>query len=382
LAIPISIKDLILTQDLPTTAGSKVIERGYQSTRDALLVHRLRQAGAVIIGKANLHEFAYGVTNENAHFGPARNPWALDRSSGGSSGGSGVSVAAGLAFASIGTDTRGSIRIPSSFCGITGLKPTLGAVPTDGVIPLSTTMDHAGPMTRTVEDSALLFKVLAGRNLPVEAPARDFSDLTLGICEEYLQNVDPSISDVIHAAIKDIGELGMQVKRVNLTRSADAHWASRVIAGSEAAAYHEQYIKTQPQNYDPSVLLRLKKGFQIPAIDLVKAFQIREAVIDEFQEVFKTVDCIVGASVPSLPPRIGEDFLEIGEDKQEVVENLTRMNAPQNVAGVPALVIPCGFVEPGMPVSLQLISNFNREDVLFRIGSGFQRITDWHLRRP
>ncbi len=383
--IPISVKDLILTQDFPTTAGSRVRDEDIRRRRDALLVARLRNAGAVIVGKTHLHEFAYGVTNDNAHFGPARNPWDQERVSGGSSGGSAVSVASGMAFASIGTDTRGSIRIPSSFCGVTGLKPTRHRVPLDGVIPLSATMDHAGPLTRTVEDSALLLKILSGSNQKqglfegvIEGP----SGLRIGVCENYFERLDPAVERTVFAAVEQLRQAGMDVAEVRLNLSERAVWASRVIAGAEALACHESLIESQPRNYDPAVLQRLMNNYRLSAVDLAKAMRIRQQLIEEFHRVFVKVDCLIGASVPSNPPRVGQDFIQIGDQREEIVENLVRMNAPQNVAGIPAMVVPCGFTDLGLPVGLQLVAGADCEEVLFRIGHHFQQITDWHRRVP
>jgi aspartyl-tRNA(Asn)/glutamyl-tRNA(Gln) amidotransferase subunit A len=382
--IPVSVKDLILTKGFPTTAGSRVFGEGIAAPRDATLVHSLRRAGAIIIGKTNLHEFAYGVTGENSHFGSSQNPWQLGRTAGGSSSGSAVAVAAQMGMASIGTDTRGSIRIPAAGCGITGLKPTLGLVPTKGVIPLSTTMDHAGPMTRNVEDCALILEMIAGnkgRDYPASC-ASGVTSLKLGICDYYRDYVDPEFEAAVDDAIQTLRRSGLEVELVRMSHLEAAHRASVVIAASEAFSYHKGFLSEHPDRYDPSVLKRLRNGSRFSGVEMVEALQARQRVMHDFDRVFREVDCLVGATIPATTPRMGEDFLEIGGEQAEVVENLVRFTAPQDVAGVPALTLPCGLTSAGLPVGLQFIAAKGREDVLFRIGAHFQRISDWHLKTP
>jgi aspartyl-tRNA(Asn)/glutamyl-tRNA(Gln) amidotransferase subunit A len=251
--VPVSIKDLILTTDAPTTAGSRIYGAGQVADRDALLVRRLRRAGAIVLGKTNLHEVALGVTTVNEHFGPARNPWDTRRMSGGSSGGSAVALAAGLGPLSIGTDTRGSIRIPAACCGITGLKPTRGLVPLDGVLPLSPTLDHAGPMARTAGDGALLLGVLAGGDPLrfVRATHRVPRRLRLGISAFHLRDLDGEVQRVIETALRRLGRIGGRLREVRVGGVAEAHAASARISAPEAYAVHETVLRERPDGFGP-----------------------------------------------------------------------------------------------------------------------------------
>jgi aspartyl-tRNA(Asn)/glutamyl-tRNA(Gln) amidotransferase subunit A len=379
--IPLSIKDIILCGKMPTTGGSKVFGEGLCG-RDALVVRRLRRAGAVVVGKNNLHEFAFGVTNENAHFGAARNPWNQERIPGGSSGGSAVAVAAGLCCASIGTDTRGSIRIPSACCGTTGLKPTLGLVPTKGVIPLSWTLDHVGPMTRNVEDAARLLQVMSGRrNRDYLRDIRNpIGSLRLGVCEYYLHNLDPEIEAVVRRAIQVFEDAGVRVEEIAIDYLEEALNASDMISRAEAVTYHDRCLREQPESYGAAVRQRLETGYSVTAIEYVKARRVRRHMIDEFKKVFRKVDCLIAAVLPALPPPVRQDFVEINGRREPIVHSFVRLNAPQNVGGVPALALAGGFSRSGLPIGFQLIAGHYQESVLFRLGAYFQRVSDWHLR--
>jgi aspartyl-tRNA(Asn)/glutamyl-tRNA(Gln) amidotransferase subunit A len=377
--VPISVKDLILTRGLPTTAGSRAFLDRFPVDRDAPLVRRLRRAGALILGKTNLHEIAMGVTTINEHYGPARNPWDTTRVAGGSSGGSAVAVAAGLGAGSIGTDTRGSIRIPAACCGITGLKPTLGLVSTDGIMPLSWTLDHAGPMTRSVEDAAILLAALTGRGRDTRssqaALVRPVTGLRVGICDYYLDGVDPVIGSAVQEAAARFGRSGCRVRPLTIPALEGAQAASAVITGAEAIAYHDETLRERPEGYGPVVRQRLERGYDLKALDLVRAERKRLALISAFDEVFREVDLLIGASIAVLPPRI--------EDRAPgLLDAFTRLNSPQNMAGLPALVLPCGMSPEGLPLAMQLIAARGREDVLLTAGSHWQRETDWHQRRP
>jgi aspartyl-tRNA(Asn)/glutamyl-tRNA(Gln) amidotransferase subunit A len=376
--VPISVKDLILTRGMRTTAGSRTFGAGLPGTRDAPVVRRLRRAGAIIVGKTNLHEIAMGVTTENEHFGPTRNPWDVERIPGGSSGGSAAAVAAGLGYGSVGTDTRGSIRIPAACCGITGLKPTYGLVSTEGVIPLSWTLDHVGPMTRSVEDAALMLGVMTGRRGAVErylaATALEVTSLRLGICEYYLRDLDPEVGAAVQEAIDLLRRSGVAIREVSVPELEGAQAASAVITGAEALAYHDERLRQQPEGFGPLVRQRLEKASQLTAVELVRAERKQLELMAAFERVFEEVDCLVGATIPILPPKIGE--------QASILDSVTRLNSPQNMAGLPALSLPCGFSRSGLPIGLQVMANRNREDVVFRIGGHYQRETDWHRRRP
>jgi aspartyl-tRNA(Asn)/glutamyl-tRNA(Gln) amidotransferase subunit A len=384
--VPLTIKDLILTRDAPTTAGSRIFGEGVRSRRDAPVVRRLRRAGAILLGKTNLHEIAMGVTTANEHFGPTRNPWDPTRIPGGSSGGSAAALAAGFGYGSVGTDTRGSIRIPAACCGVTGLKPTYGLVPTQDVIPLSWSLDHVGPMTRSVEDAAVLLGVMAGGRARLErwlaaadsAPER----LRLGLCHYYLRELDPAIEGSVADAITLLERAGHRLAEVEIAGLTNAHAASGVITGAEAYAFHEEHLREQPEGFGPLVRGRLEQAASLTAVQLVRAERTRREMGAAFARGFDVVDCLIGATVPAFPPRIGDTTVRHGDREEPVLEAFTRLNSPQNMAGIPALVLPCGFGPDGLPVGLQLIAAAGREDLLLRLGAEYQRETDWHRRRP
>jgi aspartyl-tRNA(Asn)/glutamyl-tRNA(Gln) amidotransferase subunit A len=382
--LPVSIKDLFLTLETPTTAGSRVFGKGIESGADAEIVKQLKRAGALIIGKNNLHEFAYGITNENEHFGPTRNPWDISRISGGSSGGSAAAVAAGMAYASIGSDTRGSIRIPSACCGISGLKPTYRRLSTRGLVPLSPSLDHVGPMARSVRDLELLFSLLApGRGNPAEDSAPPASRLRLGICDYYFRNLHPETESAIKKAILVFEEAGHSIHHpVALAGLEEAFRASGQISSAEALSYHDPHLRRFPEGYGPSVRRRLESGYSVSALDYLNAMETRRRITREFQRIFDQIDCLLAAVVPGPPPLIGSGTVDTGTGQEDVLPAFVRLNAPQNMAGVPSLTIPCGFTGAGLPIGMQLIAAAHREALLFAVGSGYQARTDWHLRRP
>ncbi len=385
--VPISIKDIILTRGMPTTAGSRTFGEGLPGTRDALVVRRLRRAGALILGKTNLHELAMGVTTVNEHFGPSRNPWDRDRVPGGSSGGSAVAVAVGMGAGSVGTDTRGSIRIPAACCGVTGLKPTYGLVPTEGVVPLAASLDHVGPLARSVEDAALLLGVMAGGSrrvarwlAAVDSPARPAA--RIGLCDWFLSDLDPSVEGPVRGAIGVFERAGFPIRPVEIEGLAEAHAASGVITSAEALAFHAQRLQENPEGIGPAVRERLAKGAGLTAVDLVRAYHTQAVVTAAFLQAFETVDCLAGAVLPGLPPRIGEHTVRVGERDAPTLDAFTRLTSPANMAGLPALALPCGTTPAGLPVALQLIAAPGREDVVLALGAWLQRQTDWHRRRP
>jgi aspartyl-tRNA(Asn)/glutamyl-tRNA(Gln) amidotransferase subunit A len=382
--VPVSIKDLILTTDAPTTAGSRIYGAGQVADTDALLVQRLRRAGAIVLGKTNLHEVALGVTTVNEHFGPARNPWDTRRMAGGSSGGSAVALAAGLGPLSIGTDTRGSIRIPAACCGITGLKPTRGLVPLDGVLPLSPTLDHAGPMARTAADCALLLGVLTGGDPLrfVRATHRAPRRLRLGISEFHLRDLDGEVQRVIEAALRRLGRIGGRLREVRAAGVAEAHAASVRISAPEAFAVHETFLRQRPEGYGPLVRKRLEAGREWSAVDYLHAMAERDRVTAAFGEAFREVDLLLGAVLPVPAPPLEATAVRVGGTESGIVDAFTRLNSPQNMAGVPALAVPCGFTVSGLPVGLQVIAPAGQDARALALGALWQRETDWHRRTP
>lgn len=383
--VPVAIKDLLLTSDAPTTGGSRIFGNGIPAGDEATVVRRLRKAGAIILGKTNLHEVALGVTSENEHFGPVRNPWNADHVAGGSSGGSAAAVAAGLCAAAVGTDTRGSIRIPASCCGVTGFKPTYGLLPNDGVVPLSPSLDHVGPMTHTVADAALLLGAMTGGRSGVErflkALRVSSKGLVIGISEYHLRDLDDEVGKAIDKALKVLRPLVKDIRDVELPALEGAQEASAAITAAEAIAYHDRYLKATPSAYGPHVRKRLEGGYKVSALDYLQAMAKREAVRAAFTQAFTEVDLLVGATLPALPPAIGERGVTINGKEANTVESFTRFNAPQNLAGLPSLSIPCGLAK-GLPIGLQLIGAEGGDDAVITMGAAFQRETHWHQRRP
>lgn len=383
--VPLAIKDLILTADAPTTGGSKIFGGGIPAGNDAPVVRRLRKAGAIILGKTNLHEVALGVTSENEHFGPVRNPWNAEHVAGGSSGGSAAAVAAGLCAAAVGTDTRGSIRIPASCCGVTGFKPTYGLLPNEGVVPLSPSLDHVGPMTHTVADAALLLGAMTGGRAGVErflkALRVSSKGLVIGISEYHLRDLDDDVSRAIDKALKVLRPLVKDIREVELPGLEGAQEASAAITAAEAIAYHDRYLKATPAAYGPHVRKRLEGGYKITALEYLHAMSKREEVRAAFTQIFTEVDLLVGATLPALPPRIDERGVQINGKEVNTVEAFTRFNSPQNLAGLPSLSVPCGLAK-GLPIGLQIIGAEGADESVITLGASFQRETHWHQRRP
>jgi Asp-tRNA(Asn)/Glu-tRNA(Gln) amidotransferase A subunit family amidase len=378
LGVPVSVKDLVLTTEAPTTAGSRIFGDGLVASADAPVVRRLRRAGAIIIGKTNLHEVALGVTSTNEHFGPVRNPHDPERVAGGSSGGSAVAVATGMGPLSVGSDTRGSIRIPAACCGVTGLKPSRGLVPLEGVVPLSPSLDHVGPIARTAAECALMLEAMAGPRHAgrfVKAVRRPAKGMRVGVSEFHLRDLDAAVQKPVDTAIRQLGKLGCRLHDVRMPTLDDAHTASIVISASEAVAYHDQFLTTKPEAYGPLVRKRLQDAYRWTALDLLRAQATLEAVTVVFAGVFETVDCLVGAVLPAEPPKIGDTTVKVNGRETGVVDAFTRLNAPQNMAGVPALSVPCGKSR-GLPVGLQIISAGGRDELALRLGAAYQRATN------
>ncbi|MBC7898164.1 MAG: amidase [Cytophagaceae bacterium] len=383
--VPLAVKDLLLTKDAPTTAGSRIYGDGLPAVDDAPVVARMRRAGALVVGKANLHEVALGVTTVNEHFGAARNPWNTAHVSGGSSGGSAVAVAADLCPAAIGTDTRGSIRIPASCCGITGFKPTFGLVPVEGVVPLAFSLDHVGPMARSADDCALLLAAMLGGGRAREALARAARGATkrlvVGISEYHLRDMDAAVAKVIDAALKELRPLVKDVRAVRIPELDLAQDASIVIGGAEAVAFHDDNLRNHPERYGPLVRKRLEGGYQRSALEYVRAIQAQVTVKVAYAAAFQEVDLLVGATLPAVPARIDEHHVLINGLEANTIESSTRFNSPQNMAGIPAMSVPAGFAG-GLPVGLQVIGPAGADDRVLALGGAWQRATDWHGRRP
>ncbi|HXG41959.1 MAG TPA: amidase [Dehalococcoidia bacterium] len=385
--IPVAVKDLFWTAGVRTTAGSKVLA-GSVPQEDATVVARLRRAGAVLLGKLNLHEFAFGATSVNPHYGPVRNPWDMGRIAGGSSGGSGAAVAAGECLAALGTDTGGSIRIPSALCGITGLKPTFGRVSTYGVIPLAWSLDCVGPMCRTAEDCALVLAAIAGPDAHDRSAARvpvpDYAahlgegvkGLRIGVPREhFFQGVAGEVEAAVRRALEVLSELGAQVLEVSLPHMAVVPQAAGTITLVEALAYHLPWLRERPQDYGQDVRLRLEMAALYPAVAYVQAQRVRTATVEAWRDLWQEIDLLATPTTPVVaPPLEGAEL--------PATLALIRNTNPFNLSGQPAISLPCGFDGSGLPIGLQLVGRWWDEGTVLRVAHAYQRATDWHLRWP
>ena len=375
--IPIAYKDLIRTKGIRTTAGSKLFAN-YVPDRDAAIVETLDRAGAIVVGKTGLHELAYGITSNNPHFGPIRNPWDPERSPGGSSGGSAVAVATGMVPLAVGTDTGGSIRIPASFCGIVGLKPTFGRVSVHGVLPLGFSQDHVGPMTPTVRDCAIAFQAMAGDPTGyVPPPGAEIRGLRIGWPASYFFD---RLEEETLAAVRRVGELakslGAHVIEIDVPDMEAVRQAASTCLLVEAAAQLKPWAHRRA-DFGDDILSYLDQGNKISAVDYLEALRVRKRIAREFARLFSAdcanqVDVIVTPTTAMTAPRIGQATLEINGVPEETRAAATRFTRPFNAIGVPAISIPCGFSRSGLPIGLQLVSAGYAEDVLFRAAAAIE----------
>jgi aspartyl-tRNA(Asn)/glutamyl-tRNA(Gln) amidotransferase subunit A len=387
--IPIALKDLVDTAGVRTTAGSALFKERVP-TQDAEIVRRLKAAGAVLLGKLNMHEFAFGGSSVISVFGPVRNPWSVEYSPGGSSGGSAAAVAAGLCYGAIGSDTGGSIREPAGYCGIVGLKPTYGRVSTRGVIPLSWSLDHIGPLTRTVRDAALMLQTLAGydaedvtsANLPVPdyaAPLEKKTSFRLGIPRAYFyEQLHPEIEAAMTAALAVLGKLAAGQRDLEIPTGADF---SGTVLVAEAYAYHEENAKQNPQLYQPETLKRIRAGGEISASAYIAARRQLEQLRRATPKIFETADILVTPTFPVPPPKIS---VLLGEpDKLRGRELLMLRNTrPFNVLGLPTISVPCGFTGDGLPIGMQLTGMVGGEVSLLGLAHAYEQATEWHKHAP
>ena len=370
--VPISLKDLMDLQGTATTGASRVRE-GHIASADAPAVANLRQAGAVFVGKCNLHEFAFGTTNEDSAFGPAHHPVDPSRSPGGSSGGSAVSVATGMAFASIGTDTGGSIRIPAAACGVVGLKPGYGEVSTAGVVPLSRTMDHVGPLCTSVEDAGIVYDALRGAP-PVALQPRDIRGLRFGVPREYfLTLLDSQVAFSFESACERLRGAGADVDDVQIPHASDIAPIYLHIVLAEAAAYHAKTLETRPDGYTANVRLRLEMGRYILAEDYVRALTGREVLRADVNAALAGRDALLLPAVAIPATKIGVNSVKVGTS-EEAVRNITlRLTQPFNLSGHPAISLPCGRTTDGLPIGLQLVGASARTHELLEIAAAVER---------
>ena len=376
--IPVAVKDLFYTKGVRTTDGSKLFAN-HVPDHDAAVVERLAHAGAVLVGKTGMHELAYGITSSNPHFGAVRNPWDRDRIPGGSSGGSGASVAAGMVFMAMGSDTGGSIRIPASFCGTVGLKPTYGRVSRYGAFPLGFSLDHMGPLTRAVRDAAAVLNAIAGYDprddsssrRPVEnyvpEPEPSIRGLRVGLAENfYYERLDPDVDAAVRGAFAAAESLGAQVVPLRVPDIAAINAVARVILLAEASALMEPHLEQRDQ-FGADVLALLDQGRLLPATDYVNAQCLRRQMQREFNGLWSRVDCLFTPTIPITAPRIGETGTAIGGESEDVRLATTRLVRAINVLGLPAISIPCGSDRRGLSIGLQIIGKPFAEALILRV---------------
>ncbi len=386
--VPLALKDLFETQGVRTTAGSKFFAE-YMPGEDGEAVRKLRCAGAILIGKTNLHEIALGLTSVNPHYGPVHNPWSLQRIAGGSSGGSAAALAARLCFGSLGSDTGGSIRVPAALCGVAGLKPTFGRVSLRGVIPLSWNLDHAGPMARRTLDLAILLQVIAGYDpedaYSAQMPVDDYqSEIEQGVRgwrvalaqDEYFENSDPEIQQLVGAAARVFVDLGGSLEARPFPGAFQAAIANGQMVIADAAVFHRERMQSLPEDFGLDVRQRLKNGAALGLSDYIQARRTQTLLRRQFETFFDSYDLLIMPTTPITAPPID------GPDALDVAGKLTRFTAPFNLTGLPAVSIPCGFTSAGLPVGMQIVARPWAEARLLRAAHTFECATNWHLHEP
>ncbi len=379
--LPIAHKDLMMTRGVRTTAGSKMFA-DFVPREDAVVVRKLNDAGAVMVGKTGLHELAYGITSNNPHFGAVRNPWDTERIPGGSSGGSGAAVAAGLVFLATGTDTGGSIRIPSSFCGTAGLKPTYERVSRRGVIPLSLTLDHIGPMTRTVRDCAAAFQAMAEEPSGYVPTHEDIQGVRIGLPSNYyFDRLDAEVATAMRSVVQAAAALGARIVEIRVPDMDAINTVGRVLLLVEAVSNLGPYLARRA-DFGSDVLALLDQGRLISGAEYADAQRVRRLQIREFSKLWTEVDCIFTPATPTPAPKIGQTTIEIAGAAEDVRLASTRFMRAINVLGIPSLAMPCGFTRSGLPIGLQILAPPRQEDALWRIGAEIEDALALTRRSP
>jgi aspartyl-tRNA(Asn)/glutamyl-tRNA(Gln) amidotransferase subunit A len=386
--IPIAVKDLFDMAGIRTTAGSIFFSDNIPD-KDAFVIEKLKEAGAIIVGKTNTHEIALGVTGNNPHYGTARNPWDKTRIPGGSSSGSAIAVATGMALGALGTDTGGSIRIPASLCGVVGFKPTFGRVSTRGVFPLSWNLDHVGPLTTCVKDAALILqvismydpidlasiKMLTGDYLGHLVDDMEGRKVALGV-GKFVETSDPEVLTAIREAAKVFESLGCKVQEVNVDWMREAALANKTMTQSDGAAFHRDRLREHPEMFGEDVRRRLEDGAKTSSTDYILARRTQTEVRKRCEQFFESNEFLIVPTTPIPAPIIA------GHDAVEQAGRLTRFTAPFNLAGLPALSIPCGFTSEGLPIGLQIVSRAWGDAKVLNAGYAFEQATEWHKRKP
>ena len=392
--IPVGLKDLYNTQGIRTTSGSTIF-KDHVPDADCAIVERFKAAGAYGIAKMNMTEFAFDPTGDNFHYGPARNPWNTECMTGGSSSGSGAAVASGQCPVAMGSDTGGSIRIPAALCGVVGHKPTYGLISRYGVTPLSWSLDHVGPLTRTVEDAALTLNVLAGHDPrdPASAnrPVPDYTEaldgkvkgLRLGMPKEYIWDaVDPEVESAVKKAIARLEELGATVQEVSIPHLRVVPFILGILIAADAAAFHADLVRDRGAEYDPVIRLRLETGLFMTSADYLKAQRARSLVNREFRQALSQVDLLVTPTIPITAPKYGEVNVTLGATSRPVRDAITRFTRLFNISGFPTISVPCGFSSEGLPIGLQLAGRPFDDATVLKAAHAYEQASEWHTSRP
>jgi aspartyl-tRNA(Asn)/glutamyl-tRNA(Gln) amidotransferase subunit A len=392
--VPLAHKDMYYETGRVVTCGSR-IRRDFVATTTSTALQRLKDAGAIRLGSLQMAEFAYSPTGHNFHNGPVHNPFALDHITGGSSSGSGAAVAARLTFAALGSDTGGSIRAPAHFCGVTGLKTTVGRISRAGAMPLSHSLDTVGPLARTAEDCAVLLALMAGADpedptaLPEPVPdyaaatTESIKGLTIGVPTSfYVDDLDAEVASTLDATIAVLRGEGVNIVAVELPDQRQLASATQIVLSVEAATFHKRWMIERAQDYGPQVLMRLQNGLAIPAISYLEAMRWRGVALAAHLAAVEGVDAVIAPVSPVPAPTIAESDVGNAPDAEAVIQRLSRLTRPINYLGLPALSIPSGFTSRGLPVGMQLVGRSFDEATLLRIGAAFQRATDFHERVP
>ena len=373
--IPISLKDLIDCEGTPTTAGS-LVRKDMIAAADAPVTRRLREAGAVFVGKTNLHEFAFGTTSEDSAFGPSRNPHDPARSPGGSSGGSAIAVATGMSFGSIGTDTGGSIRIPAAACGVVGLKPEWGRISTHGVVPLSRQLDHVGPLAASVADAWTLYNALqpAKARVSMLPEAAVMKGLTFGMLKSYLfDRLDEDVDKVLMKTIDLLRGSGATIKEVALPHANDIATVYLHLVFGDAAEYHAPTLESRPQDYTPNVRVRLELARYVLAEDYIRALRGKAVITAEIDQALQGVDALICPALAIAAPPIGAATVPVKGGTEAVRAIMLRCTQPFNLSGHPAIALPCGKTPAGLPVGLQLVGHKGRTPALVQTALGVEK---------
>jgi aspartyl-tRNA(Asn)/glutamyl-tRNA(Gln) amidotransferase subunit A len=392
--IPFGLKDLFNTAGVRTTSGSRIFDT-FVPEQDCTVAARFHRAGAILLGKLNMHQFAYGPTGENPDYGHMHNPWDPELITGGSSGGSGSATAAGQCTITTGSDTGGSIRIPAALCGVVGLKPTYGLVSRHGLTPLSWSLDHPGPIVRTVEDAALTMNVIAGHDPMDVASAKvdvpdyttaltgDVRGLRIGVPKEYLEApLDPQVSQAVRDAVSLLETMGAVVTEVAFPMFNQSQAISSTILMAEAAACFRDLLATDGGSMYPPVRLRFEAGLFVSAADYLRAQQARSMFDRQARQLLERVDLLAGPTEPVTAPKLLATKVQAGEHTVGTVAALTQYTRPYNITGFPAISIPCGFSDSGLPYSLQLAGRPFDELTVLRAAHAYEQATEWHKRRP